>query len=193
MDRILTMASAAAAAIAAAAAEKGGKRGKGAAAAAAAALAESNSSYSTQGAMPTDILFFAMYVQEYDERAGPAGEGRVSLSYIDSLYRYKVRHFNSSPSGHRSTVYHALINAYLANARQRGYTHAHIWVSPPKPGDDFIFHCHPEEMYKRMGLLKLKAWYESMLRKAKAQGIVSHYGDMWEQFRDATDPAQVKE
>lgn len=100
-----------------------------------------------------DVLFFAVYVQEYFEGAGPWSEGRVSLSYIDS-----VRHFSSQPTGHRSTVYHSLIIAYLDDARRRGFTHAHIWVAPPRPGDDFIFHCHPEEMYKRMGLLKLKSW-----------------------------------
>ena len=30
-----------------------------------------------------------------------------------------------------------------------------------------------------------------MLRKAKERGIVAHYGDMYEHFRDATDPAQL--
>eukprot|EP00303_Exanthemachrysis_gayraliae_P001769 CAMPEP_0206006956 /NCGR_PEP_ID=MMETSP1464-20131121/5476_1 /ASSEMBLY_ACC=CAM_ASM_001124 /TAXON_ID=119497 /ORGANISM="Exanthemachrysis gayraliae, Strain RCC1523" /LENGTH=64 /DNA_ID=CAMNT_0053380443 /DNA_START=1 /DNA_END=192 /DNA_ORIENTATION=- len=42
-----------------------------------------------------------------------------------------------------------------------------------------------------MGLLKLKAWYESMLSKAKHQGIVTGWTDMFEHYRDAVRPADL--
>jgi len=77
-----------------------------------------------------------------------------------------------------------LIN-YLAYARELGFTHAHIWVSPPKQGDDYIFYAHPEAMVsKRMGLLKLKEWYEKMLETAKRRGIVNDFQDMQEEYKD---------
>lgn len=60
------------------------------------------------------------------------------ISYLDS-----VRYFKSQPEGRRTTVYHSILVNYLAYARELGFTHAHIWVSPPKQGDDYIFYAHP--------------------------------------------------
>ena len=54
-----------------------------------------------------------------------------------------MRYFKSQPEGHRTTVYHSILVNYLAYARELGFTHAHIWVSPPKQGDDYIFYAHP--------------------------------------------------
>ncbi len=40
-------------------------------------------------------------------------------------------------------------------------------------GDDYIFYAHPEIMLqKRMGLLKLKEWYEKMLIIARDRGVI---------------------
>ena len=101
-----------------------------------------------------EVCFFAMYVQEYGSDCPEPNTNRVYISYLDS-----VRYFVSSPEGQRTTVYHSMLINYLAYARELGFTHAHIWVSPPKQGDDYIFYAHPESMVsKRMGLLKLKEW-----------------------------------
>lgn len=142
-----------------------------------------------------------MYVQEYGSDCPEPNTNRVYISYLDS-----VRYFKSHPEGHRTTVYHSILVSYLAYARQLGFTHAHIWVSPPKQGDDYIFYAHPVRCHlqrmsslvrilhrvncpqetmisKRMGLLKLKEWYEKMLEVAKSRRIVVDYQDMQEEYK----------
>ena len=127
-----------------------------------------------------EVCFFAMYVQEYGSECPEPNTNRVYISYLDS-----VRYFKSSPEGQRTTVYHSMLINYLAYARELGFTHAHIWVSPPKQGDDYIFYAHPETMVaKRMGLLKLKEWYEKMLEVAKERQIVVDFQDMQEEYKD---------
>ena len=117
------------------------------------------------------MCFFAMYVQEYGSDCPEPNTNRVYISYLDS-----VRYFESSPEGHRTTVYHSMLISYLQYAKDAGYTHAHIWVAPPKQGDDYIFYAHPDEMVsKRMGLLKLKEWYERMLDEAKKRKVIDDY------------------
>ena len=88
-----------------------------------------------------EVCFFAMYVQEYGSDCPEPNTNRVYISYLDS-----VRYFESSPEGHRTTVYHSMLISYLQYAKDAGYTHAHIWVAPPKQGDDYIFYAHPEAM-----------------------------------------------
>ena len=153
-----------------------------------------------------------MYLQEYGSDCPEPNTNRVYISYLDS-----VRYFVSSPEGQRTTVYHCLLIEYLRYARELGFTHAHIWVSPPKQGDDYIFYAHPESMVsKRMGLLKLKEWcvarshaasslsvppttssfpllslsirYEKMLFEAKKRGVVIDYQDMQEEYKVANPP-----
>jgi len=127
-----------------------------------------------------EVCFFAMYVQEYGSDCPEPNTNRVYISYLDS-----VRYFVAQPEGHRTTVYHSILVDYLAYARELGFTHGHIWVSPPKQGDDYIFYAHPEVMInKRMGLLKLKEWYEKMLETAKQRHVCVDYQDMTEEFKD---------
>merc|ERR1719231_70973 len=127
-----------------------------------------------------EVCFFAMYVQEYGSNCPEPNTNRVYISYLDT-----VRYFQSSPEGMRTTVYHSVLINYLAYARELGFEHGHIWVSPPKQGDDYIFYAHPESMVsKRMGLLKLKEWYEKMLESAKARQIVKDFQDMQEEYKD---------
>ena len=99
-----------------------------------------------------EVCFFAMYVQEYGSDCPEPNTNRVYISYLDS-----VRYFQSSARGpaHDRLPLHA---DRVPRVRARaGFTHAHIWVSPPKQGDDYIFYAHPESMVaKRMGLLKLQ-------------------------------------
>ena len=71
-----------------------------------------------------------------------------------------------------SQVYHAIINGYLGDAKSRGYRHAHIWVQPPQPGDEYIFSSRPVDPVHRnrpMSMAKLRSWYERMLRAAQAR------------------------
>ena len=134
-----------------------------------------------------EICFFAMYVQEYGSDCPEPNTNRVYISYLDS-----VRYFESSPEGQRTFVYHSILVNYLGYAKELGYTHGHIWVSPPKQGDDYIFYAHPEVMLsKRMGLLKLKEWYEKMLDVAKARRIVVDYQDMLEEYKDIESASDI--
>merc|ERR1740130_173083 len=81
---------------------------------------------------------------------------------------------------------------YLGYAKELGFSFAHIWVSPPKQGDDYIFYAHPEVMLnKRMGLLKLKEWYEKMLVVAKEKNIVFDFQDMEEVYKDIDSAADI--
>lgn len=54
------------------------------------------------------------------------------------------------------------------------YTMAHIWACPPSEGDDYIFHCHPEEQ-KIPKPKRLQEWYKKMLDKGIIERIVLDY------------------
>lgn len=134
-----------------------------------------------------EICFFAMYVQEYGSDCPEPNTNRVYISYLDS-----VRYFESSPDGQRTFVYHSMLINYLGYAKELGYQFGHIWVSPPKMGDDYIFYAHPEVMLsKRMGLLKLKEWYEKMLDVAKEKKIIFDFQDMLEEYKDIDSAADI--
>ena len=71
-------------------------------------------------------------------------------------------------------VYHEIILGYLDYVKQRGYVYAHIWACPPHEGDDYIFHCHPENQ-KTPKPKRLQEWYKTILDKGKSEGIVFEY------------------
>ena len=105
-----------------------------------------------------------MYVQEYGPSCPQPNTGRTYISYLDS-----VRMLRTEPPEQRTTVYHALINGYIASARDRGFEHAHIWVAPPQAGDEYIFHCHPEDAKhgtRMMSMGKLREWCASHIPSA---------------------------
>lgn len=61
------------------------------------------------------------------------------------------------------------------------YVYGHIWACPPSEGDDYIFHCHPQDQ-KIPKPKRLQEWYRKMLEKAYAERIlhdfkVRHEGD----------------
>ena len=60
----------------------------------------------------------------------------------------------------------------LKHAGALGYEHAHIWVEPPKAGDEYIFFARSDQQRKPMKREKLREWYKKMLDKAKDKGIV---------------------
>jgi E1A/CREB-binding protein len=124
-----------------------------------------------------DVCLFALYVQEYGSDCPEPNRDRVYISYLDS-----VRYFQSEPDQHRSTMYHAILVAYLQWARLLGYKHVHIWVEPPKMGDEYIFFARSDQQRKPMKREKLREWYRRMLDKAKDKGIVLSYGSMHEHY-----------
>ena len=74
----------------------------------------------------------------------PNQQDRVYISYLDS-----VRYFASEPDQHRSTMYHAILVAYLQWARLLGYKHVRIWVEPPKRRQ-YIFFARSDQQRKPM-------------------------------------------
>jgi len=119
-------------------------------------------------------------VQEYGAHCPPPNTNRVYISYLDS-----VRHLQTEPPNQRTLVFHAIINGYLKHAGALGYQHAHIWVEPPKAGDEYVFHCRPEDPRhgnKPMSGAKLRSWYEAMLNRAKESAVVRSFGDIQDEI-----------
>ncbi len=46
-----------------------------------------------------------------------------------------------------------------------GFKYVHIWVEPPKSGDEYIFFARSDQQRKPMKREKLREWYKSMLDK----------------------------
>jgi E1A/CREB-binding protein len=114
-----------------------------------------------------DVVLFGMHVQEYDGRAPAPNTRRVYVSYLDSVHFFR-------PKEYRTDVYHEILIGYLDHARQLGYVYAHIWACPPSEGDDYIFHCHPQE--QRVPKPKrLQDWYKKMLDRAILERVVIDY------------------
>mmetsp|Transcript_34368 Transcript_34368/g.107801 ORF Transcript_34368/g.107801 Transcript_34368/m.107801 type:complete len:696 (+) Transcript_34368:3-2090(+) len=139
-----------------------------------------------QGGDGPEVCFFAMYVQEYGSDCPEPNKNRVYISYLDS-----VRYFESEPMGHRSTVYHSILVAYLQWTRMLGFKYVHIWVEPPKSGDEYIFFARSDQQRKPMKREKLREWYKGMLDKAKAKNVVEHYGTMHDMFNGLKSLAEI--
>ena len=133
-----------------------------------------------------DVLLFMMYAQEYGDNCPEPNTKRVYISYVDS-----VKYFRSEPQNHRSTVYRTLLASYLQSCRLRGFRYVHIWVEPPRAGDEYIFYARPPDERKPMKREKLRSWYVKVLEKAKADGTVQRFGDMLDEFRDITSARQI--
>ena len=63
---------------------------------------------------------------------------------------------------------------------------AHIWACPPSEGDDYIFHCHPDEQ-KIPKPKRLTDWYRKMLDRGKSDGVVYDYRVSSDQSRARID------
>uniref|UniRef100_A0A7S3TMM3 histone acetyltransferase n=1 Tax=Emiliania huxleyi TaxID=2903 RepID=A0A7S3TMM3_EMIHU len=127
-----------------------------------------------------DVCVFALYVQEYDAACPRPNTNRTYISYLDS-----TRWLHTSPPGQRSVVYHAIVNGYLQYAGAAGFSHAHLWVEPPKAGDEYIFYCRrpdPAHGSRPMPTSQLRAWYVRMLERAQATGIVAEFGDIQQEL-----------
>ncbi|XP_071497309.1 CREB-binding protein-like [Diadema antillarum] len=117
-----------------------------------------------------EVCFFGMHVQEYGSDSPKPNQGRVYISYLDSVHFFQPRSF-------RTAVYHEILIGYLEYTGCLGYEFAHIWACPPSKGDDYIFHCHPPEQ-KIPKQKRLQDWYKKMLDKALADGVIVIYHDI---------------
>merc|ERR1711907_689269 len=72
-----------------------------------------------------------------------------------------------------------------------GFKYVHIWVEPPKMGDEYIFFARSDQQRKPMKREKLREWYKRMLDKAKDKGIVEHYGSMHDLFHDIKSVREI--
>ena len=86
----------------------------------------------------------------------------------------------SPSSRHLPSLSHA--NATCAPSARRLARYVHIWVEPPKMGDEYIFFARSDQQRKPMKREKLREWYRRMLDKAKEKGIVESYGSMQDLF-----------
>ena len=77
-----------------------------------------------------DVLAFIMYVYECPENT-ISNYKSAYISYLDSV------HF-IEPSSFRKAIYHELVLSYIAYIKQQGFNTLHLWVCPPKKGDDYI-------------------------------------------------------
>ena len=130
-----------------------------------------------------DVCIFCMYVQEYDgkdefeepdeaEDNEPFRKKRVYIAYLDS-----VEHFR--PRSCRTQVFQEMLVSYLATARERGYSSAHIWACPPSRGNSFVFWNHPASQ-RTPTKERLVSWYQSALSRAVECGVVTDVKSLFE-------------
>ena len=117
-----------------------------------------------------DVILFALYVYEHDEKNPPPNQRAVYISYLDSVHFMRPRKL-------RTFVYHEILIAYLDYARRKGYATAHIWACPPLKGDDYIFYAKPEDQ-KTPRDSRLRQWYIDMLADAQKRNVVGRVTNM---------------
>ncbi|CAF1467759.1 unnamed protein product, partial [Didymodactylos carnosus] len=117
-----------------------------------------------------DIVFFGMYVQEYDQHCSEPNTRRVYISFLDFVDFFQ-------PQLYQTDVYHEILIGYLDYIKQLGYMYVHIWAYPPSEDNDYIFHCRPAEQ----SVMEPKAfqnWFGNMLDKAIIEHVVVDYKDI---------------
>ncbi|CAL8068146.1 unnamed protein product [Orchesella dallaii] len=123
-----------------------------------------------------DVLFFVMYVQEYDSDCPGPNTGRVYISYLDSVHFFQ-------PKELRTMMYHEIILGYLEYVKTLGFHTAHIWACPPNKGEDYILHAHPPEQ-KMPCVTRLVGWYKKLLQKGVDDGILLAQHNLWDQVKE---------
>ena len=121
-----------------------------------------------------DVVLFALYIYEHDEKNPAPNTRTVYISYLDSVYYMKPRNL-------RTFVYHEILIAYLDYARKRGFATAHIWACPPLKGDDYIFFAKPEDQ-KTPKDSRLRQWYIDMLVECQKRNIVGKLTNMYDLY-----------
>jgi hypothetical protein len=121
-----------------------------------------------------DVCLFCLYVQEFDERCPEPNKSKVYIAYLDSVEYFRPRSL-------RTIVYHEILVAYLKWSQARGFKQGHIWACPPQRGDNFIFWCHPPQQ-RTPSRDRLNGWYDTMLARASALGILSSVDTLWDKY-----------
>jgi E1A/CREB-binding protein len=121
-----------------------------------------------------DVVLFALYVYEHDEKNPAPNQRAVYISYLDSVHFMRPRRL-------RTFVYHEILIAYLDYVRRRGYSTAHIWACPPLKGDDYIFYAKPDDQ-KTPKDTRLRMWYIEMLIEAQKRSIVGKVTNMYDLY-----------
>ncbi|CAF4749053.1 unnamed protein product [Rotaria sp. Silwood2] len=132
--------------------------------------------YAFQEIDGVDVVFFGMYVQEYDEHCPVPNTRRVYISYFDTVQFFQ-------PKIYRTAVYHEILIGYLDYVKQNGYMYAHMWVCPASEDVDYIFHRHPFEQHM-LKLKQMQDWCKNMLDKAIVEHIVINYKDIMQDCLD---------
>ncbi|CAF2733541.1 unnamed protein product [Rotaria sp. Silwood2] len=123
-----------------------------------------------------DVVFFGMYVQEYDEHCPAPNTNRVYISCLDTIHFFQ-------PKLYRQDVYHEILIGYLNYAKQHGYIYVHMWARPTSVVVDYIFHCHPFEQ-RLPNSKRLHSWCKKLLDKAIIERIVIDYKDIMQDCLD---------
>eukprot|EP00516_Mucochytrium_quahogii_P005909 CAMPEP_0203747238 /NCGR_PEP_ID=MMETSP0098-20131031/2444_1 /ASSEMBLY_ACC=CAM_ASM_000208 /TAXON_ID=96639 /ORGANISM=" , Strain NY0313808BC1" /LENGTH=1738 /DNA_ID=CAMNT_0050635603 /DNA_START=601 /DNA_END=5817 /DNA_ORIENTATION=+ len=126
-----------------------------------------------------DVLFFAMFVQEYGSECPEPNKRKLYIAYLDSVYYFRPRKL-------RTMVYHELLLSYLEYSRRNGFTSAYIWACPPpNKRDDYIIHCHPEDQRVQTAD-RLRKWYHEMIRRGSSEHIFLGSCALFEEHFEAT-------
>ncbi|GBG24486.1 Histone acetyltransferase HAC5 [Hondaea fermentalgiana] len=132
-----------------------------------------------------DVLFFAMFVQEYGSDCPDPNRRKVYIAYLDSVYYFQPRRL-------RTTVYHELLLGYLEYMRRDGMTSAYIWACPPpNKRDDYIIHCHPEDQRVQTPE-RLRKWYHDMITQGSGSRIFMGSCAMFEEHFEGSARANNK-
>ncbi|GAB4815528.1 hypothetical protein N2152v2_002574 [Parachlorella kessleri] len=130
-----------------------------------------------------DLCLYCLYMQEYGEEAPEPNRKMLYLSYLDSVKYFQPEDVQAAGRSFalRTLVYHDLLVGYLKYMKDRGFLAIYIWACPPLQGDDYILYCHPGKQ-KTPRSDRLRDWYHTMLRQAKAEGIVTYVSNLYDTY-----------
>lgn len=130
-----------------------------------------------------EVLLFIMYVYECPENT-ICNYKTAYISYLDSV-RYLT------PSSYRKVVYQEVVLSYIAYIKQQGYNSVHLWVCPPRKGDDYIMYSlcislidsfsHPPEQ-KTPSVDRLQKWYMDILHNGHNEGVIEEVTNMVDEY-----------